>query len=254
MRPFPSFLIAWCIAFIPVVYAGEILENGDFDDKLEHWSIAQEGAYRVKMKAPKWTRGRGKNAAVVSFDIPFPSKDHYLRLEQLDLDLAAGQIYRLSFDVRGDITEGQLRTACAQATPDRMRSVGLSCKVPVTAEWTPIEIVFQVADELLSSPKPRLHLNLGAMEGKFELRTISLTGPIKNLQPPRKNGTLVTTGLAPKPKPRPRTWRDSKGRSISGLFLRVHNGVVQIESSGRILKVPLESLSAADKRYVAEQD
>lgn len=250
-----SFLIAWGLAFSPIVYAGERLENGDFDDKLEHWSIAQEGAYRVKMKEPKWTRGRGENSAVVSFDIPFPSKDHYLRLEQLDLDLAAGQFYRLTFDVRGEITEGQLRTACAQATPDGMRTIGLSCKVPVTAEWTPIEIVFQVAEELLSSPKPRLHLNLGAMEGKFELRTVSLSGPVKNLEPPTKNGTLVTAELSPnKLKPKPRTWRDRKGRSISGLFLRVENGVVQIESRGRTLKVPLESLSPADKKYVAEQD
>lgn len=50
-----------------------------------------------------------------------------------------------------------------------------------------------------------------------------------------------------------REWTDKRGRTYDGLFSGMVNGVVEIDSNGRILRIPFDDLIEADQQYVREQ-
>jgi DNA-directed RNA polymerase subunit RPC12/RpoP len=50
-----------------------------------------------------------------------------------------------------------------------------------------------------------------------------------------------------------RTWVDKQGRSLTGSFEGVKNGIVSIKSGNRTLRVPYESLSERDQIYVRDE-
>ncbi|MHC4842114.1 MAG: SHD1 domain-containing protein [Planctomycetota bacterium] len=238
----------------------EQLENGDLRDKLENWKFVRAIEYDGKIEEPEWTRGKGKEPAFVRVTVPWASTSFYVRLEQHDLDLKSEALYRLTFELRGKAEEGPFRVVLAQQRNGKLKSAGLMRNIPVPEKWTAVEILFRT-DELNSSPPPRLHLNYAAQKGYVDVRNISLVGPLKGDHPePGRTGTVtiaeaaaVDAADAAPDGPQPRAWKDAKGRSITGTFKTITDGVVEIDSNGRIIKVPLAKLSKADQDYVQEQ-
>jgi hypothetical protein len=156
-----------------------------------------------------------------------------------------------------------MRCVTAQFDPVQKKYVacGLSRNLPVTERWTDVEIVFKTY-ELRSADPMRLHLSIGALKGRFEMRDVSLAGPLKDATAPRRGGTLTLGKQADaegeaegeKAPDGRRTWTDARGRKLTGTLTSVADGVVHIKTEGgKVMKVPLNKLSKADQEFVEEQ-
>ena len=49
-----------------------------------------------------------------------------------------------------------------------------------------------------------------------------------------------------------RPWSDTQGNSVTGQFVRIHDGNVVVRHSGRVTPVPYHNLSAADQQFLRE--
>jgi hypothetical protein len=236
----------------------ELLKNGDFDDKLDHWQFIRAKEYADKVDDPKWTRGKGDKPASVGVEIPYSSKAPYVRIDQ-EVKISGGSVYRVTFSARGKVSEGELSISCGQKGKISFNNLGLRDNFALSNDWKDFNVVFEAEEPLTISP-PRLIFGFADMKGEIEIRDVSMTGPLEGVAVTkrRKKNRVEEAAAEPEPDkpaaPEERTWTDSRGRKVTGTLVGVAGGIVEIKNAdGKVIKVPLKKLSAADQEFVEEQ-
>jgi dienelactone hydrolase len=183
------------LAMASPVAAGELLENGNFADKLDGWRWITQPEYKGKMDAPDWRRGRGKEPASISVKTPWASTNYYAQL-RTDIEVESEAVYRLTFQIKGNVSEGDFQLIAGQYQNKKFKNIGLYQKIPVTGEWTPVSILMKTK-ALVGDETPSLLLCFGASKGTTELRSLSLIGPLKDAAPKQPHGDVESEWTEP---------------------------------------------------------
>jgi hypothetical protein len=241
---------------------GELLENPDFEDEMEGWSTPRVGAEYPDQVNSMILKGRKGEPNVVEVEVPHQSQFNYMRLEQ-PIVIENGAVYRVSFEVRGEEPENEIRVLVSQTIGVTWKLNGLRLEIPVTPEWTRVVMRFRARDILPLDEEQKvrdvyLRFALGEAKGAIQLRRISMVKDEFPFPSGEKRGVLEDPEdprFLPVDLKEPRTWTSTQGGTFYGVLTSHIGGMVVLREvpSGKILRVKEDQLSDVD-RAILNQD